>query len=140
MFRLDRSLVRLIVLSMAHQVSKEKIGGVAIADPHYMIETNFRSPQGQKFMAGHLEELLLQHKWKDFILFPYFQVIPYAIINSDPLSDSYHSFLTFCLNCFAQRQVLRTHRSLPAIFASHIFRLGERRQAERLHRNQEGFG
>ena len=81
MFRLDRSFVRLIVLSMAHQVSKEKIGGVAIADPHYMIETNFRSPQGQKFMAGHLEELLLQHKWKDFILFPYFQVIPYAIIN-----------------------------------------------------------
>ena len=70
--RLHPHLVRLFCISTAHQVQKEKIGGVAIADPYYMIETNFRSHQGWQFMSKHLEEIMVENKWKDYILLPYY--------------------------------------------------------------------
>ena len=70
--RLHPHLVRLFCLSTAHQVLKEKIGGVAIADPYYMIETNFRSHEGWQFMSKHLEEIMVENKWKDYILLPYY--------------------------------------------------------------------
>ena len=62
-------LVHLFCLSTAHQVLKEKIGGVAIADPYYLIETNFRTHDGWQFMLKHLEEIMVENKWKDYILY-----------------------------------------------------------------------
>ena len=70
--RLHPHLVRLFCLSMAQQVLKEKIRGVAIADPYYMIETNFRSHDGWPFMSKHLEKIMVENKWKDYILLPYY--------------------------------------------------------------------
>ena len=65
-------LVHLFYLSTAHQVLKKKIGGLAIADPYYMIETNFRSHDGWQFMTKPLEEIMMENKWKDYILLPYY--------------------------------------------------------------------
>ena len=72
MRRLQRTMVRLFVLSMAHQVMKENTASIAIVDPYYMISNNFRTPEGRHFMTEHIEEIMVEHKTKNYILFPYF--------------------------------------------------------------------
>ena len=70
--RLDRTMVRLFALSMAHQVIKEKTPRIAIVDPYYMIESNFSTPEGWLFMTERLQATMAENKKKDYILLPYF--------------------------------------------------------------------
>ena len=42
--RLHPTLVRLVALSMAHQIIREDTPGIAIMDPYYMLESNLRNP------------------------------------------------------------------------------------------------
>jgi hypothetical protein len=45
--RLHPTFVRLFMLNMAYQVMKEKTSSIAIVDPYYMLESNFRTPEGR---------------------------------------------------------------------------------------------
>ena len=57
--RLDRSLVRQVSLSMAHQIIVEKTPNTAIMDPFYMLESN---------MANHGNRVIVTKQIEDFMV------------------------------------------------------------------------
>jgi hypothetical protein len=70
MQRLDRNLVRLVTLSLAHDLIVEKIPGVAIMDPFYM--TPGTTANEQAFLATYVKDFLVANKDKQCFLIPYF--------------------------------------------------------------------
>ena len=70
MLRLDRSLVPLVSLSMAHDIIVEKTPHIAIMDPFYMSEAYIGKEQS--FIAMCIKNFLVANKDKDCILMPYF--------------------------------------------------------------------
>jgi hypothetical protein len=70
MLRLDRSLVCLVSLSMAHDIIVEKTPGFAIMDPFYMSEAYIGKEQS--FIATCIKNFLVANKDKDCFLMPYF--------------------------------------------------------------------
>ena len=70
--RLHPTLVRLVALSMAHQIIREETPGIAIMDPYYMLESNLRNPGDRVIVTKQIEEFLVANKQKEIILLPYF--------------------------------------------------------------------
>jgi len=70
--QLDRSLVRLVTLSIAHQVIKEATPGIAIMDPFYMVESNMLPGADRAMVTKYIEDFLAANKEKEIILTPYF--------------------------------------------------------------------
>ena len=70
MHRLDRSLVRLVSLSMAHDIIVEKTPNVAIMDPFYM--TPGTTETEQAFLANYITEFMVTNKDKQCFIIPYF--------------------------------------------------------------------
>lgn len=70
MQRLDRNLVRLVTLSMAHDLIVEKTPGVAIMDPFYM--TPGTTANEQAFLATYVKDFLVANKDKQCFVIPYF--------------------------------------------------------------------
>jgi hypothetical protein len=52
--QLHRSMVRLFVLSLAYQVTREKTPGITILEPYFMVESTFASPEVQTLMTALL--------------------------------------------------------------------------------------
>jgi hypothetical protein len=72
MFQMDKSLVRLISLSMAHNIIIERRGRVAIMDPFYMDEVFLSTPGNQAIVSKYIEDFMVDNKDKDCFLMPYF--------------------------------------------------------------------
>ena len=70
MQRLERNFVRLVTLSMAHDLIVEKTLGVAIMDPFYM--TRGITANEQAFLAMYVKDFLVANKDKQCFLIPYF--------------------------------------------------------------------
>jgi hypothetical protein len=68
--RLHQSLVRLVALRMAFDLSKTKNRQVAIMDPYYMQEWIVRNEPGT--VSRYVEEFLVANKDKKAVLVPYF--------------------------------------------------------------------
>ena len=70
MSRLDRNLVRLVSLSMAHDIIVEKTPHIAIMDPVYMTTRN--TEKEHAFVATYIKDFLVANKDKECFLMPYF--------------------------------------------------------------------
>jgi hypothetical protein len=72
MFQMDKSLVRLISLSMAHDIIIDRRGRVAIMDPFYM-DVLFLSVSGNRtIVSKYIKDFMVDNKDKDCFLMPYF--------------------------------------------------------------------
>jgi hypothetical protein len=71
MQQLDRSLVRLISLSMAHDIAMENTTHIAIMDPYYMTPTVAQTEQA--FLANYIKNFLVLNKDKNCFVIPYFR-------------------------------------------------------------------
>ena len=69
---LSPSMVRLIALSMAHQICKEGTPEVAIIDPFWMQEQFVNNPRGKAKATKYLEHFFLSNQHKNCFLLPYF--------------------------------------------------------------------
>jgi hypothetical protein len=71
-FRMDKSLVRLISLSMVHDIIIERRGRVAIMDPFYMDELFLGATGNRTIVSKYIEDFMVDNKDKDCFLMPYF--------------------------------------------------------------------
>ena len=72
MKQLHRTLVRLVALSMAHDIITERTPEVVIMDPFYMMES-VMSNRGDRLIATKvITEFLVENKEKKVFLIPYF--------------------------------------------------------------------
>lgn len=70
--KLDRSIVRLVSLSMAHDMVMENTPHIAIMDPYYMNEDYLRSHADRVLITTYITGFLIDNKDKNAILMPYF--------------------------------------------------------------------
>ena len=70
--RLDRSLVRLVSLSLSHQIIIEKTPNTAIMDPFYMLESNMANHGNRVIVTKQIEDFMVANKHKKILLMPYF--------------------------------------------------------------------
>jgi hypothetical protein len=71
-FRMDKSLVRLISLSMAYDIIIEKRGRVTIMDPFYMDEVFLGAPGNWAIVSKYIKDFMVDNKDKNCFLMPYF--------------------------------------------------------------------
>jgi hypothetical protein len=71
MQQLDRNLVRLLSLSMAHDIAMENTADIAIMDPFYMTPTVVQNEQA--FLAKYIKDFLVLNKDKKCFAIPYFR-------------------------------------------------------------------
>jgi hypothetical protein len=67
---MDKSLVRLISLSMVHDIIIERRGRVAIMD--YMDEVFLGATGNRVIVSKYIEDFMVDNKDKDCFLMPYF--------------------------------------------------------------------
>jgi hypothetical protein len=72
MFRIDKSLVCLISLSMAHDIIVERRGRIVIMDPFYMDELFLGAPGNRAIVSKYIKDFMVANKDKDCFLIPYF--------------------------------------------------------------------
>jgi hypothetical protein len=72
MFRMDKSLVRLISLSMVHDIIVERRGRIMIMDPFYMDELFLGAPGNRAIVSKYIKDFMVANKDKDCFLMPYF--------------------------------------------------------------------
>jgi hypothetical protein len=72
MFRMDKSLVHLILLSMVHDIIVERRGRIVIMDPFYMDELFLGAPRNWAIVSKYIEDFMVANKDKDCFLMPYF--------------------------------------------------------------------
>jgi hypothetical protein len=72
MFQMDKSLVCLISLSMAHDIIVERRGRHMIMDPFYMDELFLGAPGNRAIVSKYIEDFMVANKDKDCFLMPYF--------------------------------------------------------------------
>jgi hypothetical protein len=72
MFRMDKSLVHLISLSMARNIIVERRGRIMIMDPFYMDELFLSAPGNRAIVSKYIEDFMVANKDKDCFLTPYF--------------------------------------------------------------------
>jgi hypothetical protein len=70
--RLHHTFVRLFLLSMAVQITREKTPGIAIVDPYYMRDSHLGTPGDRRVVTEYLQAFMVANKRKDYILIPYF--------------------------------------------------------------------
>jgi hypothetical protein len=71
-FWMDKSLVCLISLSMAHDFIVERRGRIVIMDPFYMDELFLGAPGNRAIVSKYIEDFMVDNKDKDGFLMPYF--------------------------------------------------------------------
>ncbi|KAK1699493.1 hypothetical protein QYE76_016190 [Lolium multiflorum] len=71
MQQLDRNLVRLVSLSMAHDITMENTSHIAIMDPFYMTPATTQNEQA--FLANYIKDFLVLNKDKQCFSIPYFR-------------------------------------------------------------------
>jgi hypothetical protein len=59
-----RIMVRLPLLSLANQVTREKTPSITILDPYFMVQSTFTSPEGQTLMMELLQSFFTVNKEK----------------------------------------------------------------------------
>jgi len=69
---LHPSMVRLVALSMAHQLIKENTPNIAIIDPFYMQEMFVNTPKGKVVVTKYIKDFFMDHPSKNIFLMPYF--------------------------------------------------------------------
>ena len=70
---LHRSMVRLFVLSMAHQLLNDKSAGdIMIIDPYYMSDCYVSTPVGRTRVTKFIEDIFVANTRKNIFLMPYF--------------------------------------------------------------------
>lgn len=70
---LHSSIVRLLTLSLAHQLSVENTRSIALVDPYYMQDMYLNNPKGRAKAAKYIQEVLYKnHMHKRIVLLPYF--------------------------------------------------------------------
>jgi hypothetical protein len=72
MFQMVKSLVRLISLSMVHDIIVERRGRIMIMDPFYMDELFLGTPVRRAIVSKYIEDFMVDNKDKDCFLMPYF--------------------------------------------------------------------
>ena len=72
MHALHPSIVRLVALSLAHQLCIEDTPGIAIMDPFYMQDIFLHDAKGKAKVARYIQNFMLAHMSKRIILMPYF--------------------------------------------------------------------
>jgi hypothetical protein len=70
MFWMDKSLVHLISLSMAHDIIVERRGRIMIMDPFYMEELFLSTPGNRAIVSKYIEDFMVANKDKDCFLMP----------------------------------------------------------------------
>jgi hypothetical protein len=65
MFWTDKSLVRLISLSMVHDIIIERRGRIVIMDPFYMDELFHGAPENRAIFSKYIEDFMVAKKDKD---------------------------------------------------------------------------
>lgn len=70
---LHSSIVCLLTLSLAHQLSVENTRSIALVDPYYMQDMYLNNPKGRAKAAKYIQEVLYKnHMHKRIVLLPYF--------------------------------------------------------------------
>ncbi|KAK1678840.1 hypothetical protein QYE76_039688 [Lolium multiflorum] len=90
MQQLDRNLVRLLSLSMAHGIAMENTADIAIMDPFYMTPTVVQNEQA--FLAKYIKDFLVLNKDKKCFAIPYFREFKYCTLL---LFHLYHSHVSY---------------------------------------------
>ncbi|KAK1653400.1 hypothetical protein QYE76_071205 [Lolium multiflorum] len=90
MQQLDRNLVRLVSLSMAHDIAMENTAHIAIMDPFYMTPATTQNEQA--FLAKYIKDFLVLNKDKKCFVIPYFRELKYCTLL---LFHPYHSHVTY---------------------------------------------
>ncbi|KAK1612552.1 hypothetical protein QYE76_036225 [Lolium multiflorum] len=90
MQQLDRNLVRLLSLSMAHDIAMENTADIAIMDPFYMTPTVVQNEQA--FLAKYIKDFLVLNKDKKCFAIPYFREFKYCTLL---LFHPYHSHVSY---------------------------------------------
>jgi hypothetical protein len=72
MFWMDKSMVCLISLSMAHNIIIERRGRIMIIDPFYMDELFLGAPGNRAIVSKYIKDFMVANKDKDYFLMPYF--------------------------------------------------------------------
>ncbi|KAK1678154.1 hypothetical protein QYE76_039002 [Lolium multiflorum] len=90
MQQLDRNLVRLLSLSMAHDIAMENTTDIAIMDPFYMTPAVVQNEQA--FLAKYIKDFLVLNKDKKCFAIPYFREFKYCTLL---LFHPYHSHVSY---------------------------------------------
>ena len=72
MHALHPSLVRLVALSMQHQLCKEETPQLAIMDPFYMQDIFMHDAKGRDKVKRYIQNFMKEHMFKKIHLMPYF--------------------------------------------------------------------
>ncbi|KAK1678156.1 hypothetical protein QYE76_039004 [Lolium multiflorum] len=90
MQQLDRNLVRLVSLSMAHDIAMENTTDIAIMDPFYMTPAVVQNEQA--FLAKYIKDFLVLNKDKKCFAISYFREFKYCTLL---LFHPYHSHVSY---------------------------------------------
>ena len=69
---LHPSIVRLVALSMAHQLCIEDTPVVAIMDPYYMQDIFMHDAKGRAKVSRYIKDFMVKHMSRKVMLMPYF--------------------------------------------------------------------
>ena len=83
---LHHSFVRLFSLNLARQIILDKTPRIAVVDPYYMRQDVLGAVGNQVVVTRYLEEFMLAHQDKDYILLPYFPGLVILLADSNVLS------------------------------------------------------
>ena len=72
MHALHPSMVRLLALSLAHQLCIEDTSGIAIMDPFYMEDIFLHDTKGKAKVKRYIQNFMREHVFKRIHLIPYF--------------------------------------------------------------------
>lgn len=70
--RLDPTLVRLVALSMSHQLMQENTPKLAILDPYYMKDIYLQTEGTRQIVTNYITDFMVANKEKKIFLVPYF--------------------------------------------------------------------
>jgi hypothetical protein len=70
--RLDPTLVRLVALSMLHQLMQENTPKLAILDPYNMKDIYLQTEGTHQIVMNYITDFIMANKEKKIFLVPYF--------------------------------------------------------------------
>jgi hypothetical protein len=70
--RLDPTLVRLVALSMSHQLMQENTPKLMILDPYYMKDIYLQTEGTRQIVTNYIMDFMVANKEKKIFLVPYF--------------------------------------------------------------------
>jgi hypothetical protein len=70
--RLNPTLVRLVALSMSHQLIQENTPKLTILDPYYMKDIYLQTEGTRQIVMNYITDFMVANKEKKIFLMPYF--------------------------------------------------------------------